>query len=86
MPTQATNNHYVRMQRTSTPCKHDKCVTWRNSIGGYHRIGGPAVEYPNGYVAWYLDDAVYSFDDYCKKVRPHLSDEEYFTLVLTYTK
>lgn len=28
---------------------------WRNSLGQYHRTDGPAVEWEDGYKAWYVD-------------------------------
>jgi len=29
---------------------------YRNALGKLHRIDGPAIEYPSGYKAWYIND------------------------------
>ena len=31
--------------------------------GCYHRIGGPAIEYPYGSKSWYYKDKLYGLDD-----------------------
>jgi hypothetical protein len=29
------------------------CKVWKNKKGEYHRLDGPAIEYPSGYKVWY---------------------------------
>ena len=54
------------------------------------RLDGPAAIWytPGPYkyrgVDWWIDDGMYSFKDYCKKVKHLISDEAYFILILTY--
>ena len=31
------------------------CIYFKNEKGDYHKEDGPAVEYPNGYKAWFIN-------------------------------
>jgi hypothetical protein len=31
---------------------------WRNVIGAYHRVDGPAIEWPNGGKTWYKNGQI----------------------------
>ncbi len=35
---------------------------WRNKEGKLHRLDGPAVEWPNGYKAWYKNGIIHRID------------------------
>jgi hypothetical protein len=35
---------------------------WRNKDGELHRLDGPAVEWPNGYKAWYENGIIHRID------------------------
>jgi hypothetical protein len=37
-------------------------ATWRNTQGQLHRLDGPAVEYADGYRAWYVDGDLHRVD------------------------
>ena len=60
-------------------------VRWKLPNGKLHRLDGPAVEFANGYKAWYIDDIRYTnFQSYLKAVKSLITEQEYFILVLTY--
>lgn len=48
----------------------------------WHRIDGPAVIWPDGGVAWYINGRDYSFKSWSRLV--NLTDEELFLLKMTY--
>lgn len=50
----------------------------------FHRIDGPAYQ-ENDNLGWYIDDKFYTFEEFCTIVRTHLTDEAYFTMILTYS-
>jgi len=63
----------------------DTDITPRGWASKLHRIGGPAVEYRNGSVHWYFKgDSIHKFEDYCELVKPYMSEEDYFIMLLTY--
>lgn len=47
---------------------YDGDIIWRNAKGQYHRLDGPAWEWPDGYKAWYIDDKKYSEEEWREKV------------------
>lgn len=50
-----------------------------------HRLDGPAIQRTSSVrCGWWINGLRYEFTDYCKVVKPLISDEEYFTLLLTY--
>ena len=50
-----------------------------------HRVDGPAIDWDDDqYKEWWLDGIEYSFKDYLNELKPLISDEAYFILVLTY--
>lgn len=55
-------------------------IWWKNGIR--HREDGPAVEYTNGDIEWYLYGRRYSFDVWCAKM--YISSEEKTLLMLKY--
>ena len=46
---------------TLTVDKHGTRI-YRNSLGQYHRIHGPALEYTDGSKSWYLNGQLHSTD------------------------
>ena len=38
----------------------NKC--WKNNLGEYHRIDGPALEYADGFKFWYVHDKLHRLD------------------------
>ena len=42
---------------------------WRLPSGGLHREDGPAIEYSNGAKGWYLNNKIYTEQEYKKEVR-----------------
>lgn len=51
-----------------------------------HRIGGPAYvdNNPKESQWWFIGTYYNSFEKYSKVVKPYMSDEDYFIMVLTY--
>ena len=47
--------------------------TWFNG-GKRHRIDGPAVVWKNS-IIWYLDDVVYSFDEWLEEIEKQFGGE-----------
>ena len=45
----------------------------------WHRVGGPAIV-----GQWYYKNTWYSFYEYCELVKPLMTEEDYFIMVLTY--
>jgi hypothetical protein len=43
-------------------------IEYRNEQGDLHREDGPAIEYSDGYKEWFLNDNIYSEDDWKQKV------------------
>ena len=71
----------------------DELITRGLRHAKWHRVGGPAQFYGEGspfrnqildHAWWYLDKP-YSFKAYCTMVKPLMSDEAYFILMLTYS-
>ena len=52
--------------------------------GKRHRLDGPAVERADGSKEWWVNGEIYLFKNYCAKVKPLISEEAYFTMLLTY--
>lgn len=47
----------------STPyVYHDGCVIWKNADGQWHRLDGPAWEYPNGTKQWWVNHFLHRLD------------------------
>ena len=61
--------------------RQDGTKIWRTD-GKVHRLDGPAIEYPCGHIAWYLNDRRYTFDEFLE-LTP-ISPEEKFMLKLIY--
>ena len=40
----------------------DGSIRYYNSLGQLHRLYGPAIEYSDGYRAWYQDDKLHRLD------------------------
>jgi hypothetical protein len=51
--------------------------------GRYHRVDGPAVEFISGGKQWWLDNNIYTFDDWFE-VNNLISEEEKVMLKLIY--
>lgn len=51
----------------------------------WHRIGGPAFISAEGRNIFYLDSNEYHFNEYCKLVKPLMTEEDYFIMILTYS-
>ena len=46
----------------STSQKYPSCTEWHNFSRKLHRLDGPAIEYANGYKAWYVNDRLHRLD------------------------
>lgn len=55
---------------------------WYNA--NYHRIDGPAIEWENGEVGWWLDGMLYDLSDYLD-ANHYITNEEKTLLVLKYS-
>ena len=57
---------------------------WKN--GKRHRLDGPALININNKseTNWFIEGIRYSYRDYIATVKPLISDEAYFILILTY--
>ena len=53
----------------SKPYVSLECAVWANGKDDFHREDGPAVEYSDGFKAWYLNDEEYSEEDYNDKIK-----------------
>lgn len=61
----------------------DNVERWYDSSSKMiHRKDGPAVIYPNGNQFWFLNNEIYYFDNFCKKL--NLSEEDIIILKLKY--
>jgi hypothetical protein len=60
----------------------DGCITWYNELGQLHREEGPALILPDGKKWWYLNETLYSFDNWC--IELNKSDEARMMLRLSY--
>ena len=58
---------------------------WIDRLGRFHRIGGSAI-LPSDHDAlyWYIHGHCYEFNEYCKLVKPLMTDEDYLIMILTY--
>lgn len=52
--------------------------------GKQHRLDGPSGEWINGHKLWYINGKRYTYKAYIKKVKPLISEKEYYILLLTY--
>ena len=65
-------------------------IEWANGSkwwidGKRHRLDGPAIEWVDGSKSWYIDGTRYfPFQSYLEAVKPLITEQEYFILVLTY--
>jgi hypothetical protein len=50
------------MQTYKVTVDNDKNRYWYNDKDQYHRLDGPAIEYANGYKAWYVEDKIHRLD------------------------
>jgi hypothetical protein len=57
-------------------------IKWYNKEGIVHREEGPAVILTNGNVWWYLNEKLYTFNDWCIKLNK--TDEAKMLLRLQY--
>jgi hypothetical protein len=55
---------------------------WFDSNGQFHRVDGPAIEWPDGYNWWYLHDHKLTFDEWLDQV--DISDEDKVMMKLKY--
>ena len=46
-------------------------MTTEKSNGKRHREDGPAIEYPSGYKAWYLDGKKMTEEEFNQKMKKH---------------
>jgi peptidoglycan/xylan/chitin deacetylase (PgdA/CDA1 family) len=66
---------------------NDGTIRWtKRDVDGYHmyhRIDGPAIEYPDGGAGWYLNDVYLTFDDWLDQTTG-LTEEEKVMFKLQY--
>ena len=55
---------------------------WKDKDDKIHRTDGPAIEHPNGTVAWYIHGFKWDLDDYCELVGA--TDEQKLQWILQY--
>ena len=76
---------------TAEYIRYTRKDTFGTSYPAFHRIGEPAVIRPDhmvtssGKYGWYFEGSLHTFNNYCEKVRPYMNDEDYFTMILTYS-
>jgi hypothetical protein len=61
---------------------YDNNIIWYNDKGQYHKEDGPAIIRQFGGSSWYLNDAYYTFDEWC--IEMNKTDEEKMLLRLQY--
>lgn len=65
-------------------------VEWENGAkewwlnGKRHRADGPAVIWINGHKEWWFKGKRYGYKEYLKRVQNIITEEHYYTLLLTY--
>ena len=73
---------YGKCHREDGPARIGKNGTEWYIHGELHREDGPAVIFPNGKIHWYLNDTIYSKEDWFKKLTEEQKEKmlysEYF--------
>lgn len=63
------NYNKVTVDKWGTKC-------WRIGNGRFHRLGGPAIEYPDGESYWYIDGFFLTAEEHRARVNLiRMSDE-----------